>query len=74
MKYIFGAKPGDHKALFESVEECEETESHEILDEKGFLHQFHYLNDVALNKSNPDVRVNFTACMEENFESNRRND
>jgi len=64
MKYIFGAKPGDHKALFEAVEASEETEYYEILDEKGFLHQFRYLNDVALNKSNPDVRVNFLEYMQ----------
>jgi hypothetical protein len=30
-----------------------------FVDDKGILHQFRYINDVALNKSNPDVRVNF---------------
>jgi hypothetical protein len=64
MKYIFGAKPGDHKALFDAVEASEDTQYHELLDDKGFLHQFRYLNDVALNKSNPDVRVNFLEYMQ----------
>ncbi len=64
MKYLFGAKPGDHKFLFESVETSEETQYYEFLDEKGFLHQFRYLNNVALNKSNPDVRVNFLEYMQ----------
>jgi hypothetical protein len=64
MKYILGAKPGDHKFLFDLADASEETISYEILDDKGFLHQFRYLNDVALNKSNPDVRVNFLEYMQ----------
>ena len=64
MKYILGAKPGDHKFLFDLANVSEETENYEILDDKGFLHQFRYLNDVALNKSNPDVRVNFLEYMQ----------
>lgn len=63
-KYIFGAKPGDHKALFDAVELSEETKYHEISDEKGFFHQFRYLNDIPLNKSNPDLRVNFLEYMQ----------
>jgi len=64
MKYILGAKPGDHKFLFDIANASEETEDYEILDDEGFLHQFRYLNDVALNKSNPDVRVNFFEYMQ----------
>lgn len=64
MKYILGAKPGDHKFLFDLAEASEEAIDYEILDEKGFLHQFRYLNDVPLNKSNPDVRVNFLEYMQ----------
>lgn len=60
LKYLLGAKPGDHKFLFDTVDASEEAQYYEILDDKGFLHQFRYLNDVALNKSNPDVRVNFS--------------
>jgi hypothetical protein len=58
MKYLLGAKPGDHQSLFEALETAEETQYHEVLDGEGFLHQFHFLNDTALNKSNTDVRVN----------------
>lgn len=64
MKYILGAKPGDHKFLFDLADASEEAIDYEILDEKGFLHQFRYLNDVPLNKSNPDVRVNFLEYMQ----------
>ena len=64
MKYILGAKPGDHKFLFETIESSEETIYYEILDDKKFLHQFRYLNNVVLNRSNPDVFVNFLEYMQ----------
>jgi hypothetical protein len=64
MKYLLGAKPGDHQFLFDTVDASEETQYYEILDEKGFLHQFRYLNDIALNKSNSNVRVNFLEYMQ----------
>jgi hypothetical protein len=64
MKYILGVKPGDHQFLFDALETSEETQYHEFLDNKGFFHQFRFLNDVALNKSNPDVRVNVLEYMQ----------
>lgn len=64
MKFILGAKPGDHEVLFAALDASEETQYYEVLDEKGFLHQFRFLNDVALNKSNPDVRVNVLEYMQ----------
>lgn len=66
MKFILGAKPGDHEALFTALDASEETQYYEVLDERGFLHQFRFLNDVALNKSNPDVRVNVLEYMQTN--------
>lgn len=64
MKYLLGAKPGDHQFLFDAVETSEETQYYEILDEKGFFHQFRYVNDIALNKSNSDIHVNFLEYMQ----------
>ena len=64
MKYLLGAKPGDHQSLFATLETSEETQYYEVLDDKRFLHQFRFLNDVALNKSNPDVRVNVLEYMQ----------
>jgi hypothetical protein len=58
LKYILGAKPGDHQFLFEQLETSEETLYHEIKTEDGYLHQFSFLNGASLNKSNPDVKVN----------------
>jgi len=57
LDFLLVAKPGDHEALFKELEESEKTEYLEV-EENGLLHQFHFLNDVPLNKSNPDVRVN----------------
>jgi hypothetical protein len=64
MDYILGAKPGDHKFLFDLADASENTKDYEILDEKGVLHQFRYINDVPLNKSNQHVRVNFLEYMQ----------
>lgn len=66
MKYLLGAKPGDHKSLFATLETSEETQYLETSDEKGFFHQFRFLNDVPLNKSSPDVRVNLLEYMQTN--------
>lgn len=66
MKYLLGAKPGDHQFLFDAVEEPGKAEYYELTDEKGIFHQFRFLNGVALNKSNPDVIVNFLEYMQTN--------
>jgi hypothetical protein len=64
MKFLLGAKPGDHEALFAALDASEKTHYYEIQDERGFLHQFRFLNDVPLNKSNPDLRVNVLEYMQ----------
>ena len=58
LKYILGAKPGDHEHLFKLLEESEDVEYFEIKDETGSLHQFRFINGVGLNKSHPDVQTN----------------
>jgi hypothetical protein len=66
MKYMLGAKPGDHEYLFKKLHESEESSYYEVRDDQGFLHQFYYLNQVPLNKSNPDVLVNVLEYMQTN--------
>jgi hypothetical protein len=58
LKYILGAKPGDHQFLFEQLETNEDSLYHEIKTEDGYYHQFRFLNGASLNKSNQDVKVN----------------
>lgn len=58
LRYILGAKPGDHQFLFEQLESEEETAYHEMTSEDQSYHQFRFLNGVSLNKSNQDLKVN----------------
>jgi len=64
MKYLLGAKPGDHQSLFEALASSEKAQYYETSDEKGFFHQFRFLNGVSLNKSNPEVLVNVLEYMQ----------
>jgi len=58
MRYIIGAKPGDHKFLFNLVDASQCTEySHETED--GTTHRYRYINQIQLNKSHSDFNVNF---------------
>lgn len=60
MSYILGAKPGDHKHLFEEFSLAGEREQELLIrDDDGTLHIFRFTNDLPLNASNEDVRVNF---------------
>lgn len=58
MRYIVGAKPGDHKFLFDLIKQskCDEY-SHKTDD--GTTHCYRYINNLQLNKSNPDFKTNF---------------
>ena len=61
LRYIIGVKQGDHGFLFDTVEQAQaegRTSEFEI-EEEGVIHRFRFLNDVPLNESNQDVRVNF---------------
>src|SRR5229473_5809822 len=60
---ILGIKEGDHAYLFQYVQAAEHAgrvtyyERHDRATH--VVHRFRFLNDVPLNASNPDVRVNF---------------
>jgi hypothetical protein len=61
--YILGVKEGDHAYLFKQVQAAEQEgrvtyyERHDRA--AGIVHRFRFINDVPLNASNADVRVNF---------------
>src|SRR5712691_2293242 len=63
LHYILGVKEGDHAFLFRRVQAAEDTgcvTSYERHDRAaGLVHRFRFVNDVPLNASNPDMRVNF---------------
>ncbi len=63
LHYILGVKDGDHAYLFKQVQAAEhagrvtEYERHDRA--AGVVHRFRFINDVPLNASRADVRVNF---------------
>jgi hypothetical protein len=61
MRFILGVKEGDHPFLFDQVriaQEAGRTTTYEY-DDGPITHRFHFLNQVPLNESNPDILVNF---------------
>ena len=64
LRYVLGVKPGDHAFLFDYVNSATQkgqVAEFEVPDKKNpkITHRYRYLNDVPLNKSNQNVRVNF---------------
>jgi Transposase DDE domain len=63
LHYILGVKEGDHAFLFQQVQAAEHAgrvtyyERHDRA--AGLVHRFRFVNDVPLNASHPDRRVNF---------------
>ena len=63
LHYILGVKDGDHAYLFAQVQTADQAgrvTSYERHDRAArVVHRFRFVNDVALNTSHRDVRVNF---------------
>jgi hypothetical protein len=63
LHYILGVKEGDHPYLFQQVQAAEHAGRVTAYDRHdraaGLVHRFRFLNDVPLNASHTDVRVNF---------------
>lgn len=57
MSYVIGVKEGDHEYLFDWIKDLP-PQTHEELDKEGTLHQFHYFENVPLNDTHYDYRVN----------------
>ena len=61
LRFILGVKESDHAFLFEQVAQARKegrSIEHEFT-KNGITHRFHFVNEVPLNASNPDVLVNF---------------
>lgn len=64
MRFLLGAKPGDHKHLFEQVDKHRQAgqgDTVQVLDAKSgsVRSETQYISDLPLNKSNEEVRINF---------------
>ena len=64
LRFILGAKPGDHKFLFDLVNRSRSVKRAEFSDEEGVRHEFRYLNKAPLNDANFDLEVNFVEYWE----------
>jgi hypothetical protein len=66
LHYILGVKAGDHAFLFEQVAAAHQAgKTTEVtINGAGVTHQFRFINQVPLNKSHPDRRVNFVEYWE----------
>jgi len=63
IRFIISAKPGNLSALFEWIKVLPmKTDSY--YDEEGYLHEYTFINNVPLNDSNFDEKVNFLAYTE----------
>jgi hypothetical protein len=61
LRFILGVKEGDHAYLFAQVAQAHQagqTTDYEVT-EKGVSHRFRFINQIPLNASNQDVKVNF---------------
>jgi hypothetical protein len=73
--FIINVKPDSHKSLFKSFETRMKNQSllhsHQCQVQK-YTYQFHWMNQVALNESHPDLRVNFLHCREIDPQGNEK--
>ncbi len=74
--YILGVKEGDHKFLFQHVDQAiENGEAVELSmpdkNNEDIIHYFRIIYDAPLNKSNQDRRVTFVEYWEENTKTGK---
>ena len=70
MSYILGVKPGDHTFLFDWIKDLE-MERHEVIDlEEGTKHIYSFANEVPLNDTHFDLKVNFLEYWETDKKGN----
>ena len=62
MSFILGAKPGDHKFLFDLLAQSNQT--FEVLENDGTIRRYRYTNNLSINESNPNVFVNILDYIE----------
>ncbi len=66
--FILGAKPGDHKHLFELVQQREKAGLVGVLEvndaQTGTIHRYMFVPGVSINEANQEVKVNFLRYQE----------
>ncbi len=69
-EYIIGVKPKSHAWLFDWVEGHQTQTLTVHRDDKTY--EFRWLNDVPLNESHADTKVNFLACHETDHQGRKK--
>ncbi len=69
LRYILGAKPGDHKYLFDQLHQLKKDKLVIEMDcfgpvDRKKVHFFTFANQLQLNKSNPNFLVNVIEYVE----------
>lgn len=61
MNFIFVAKPGDHKSMFEDISGMRAVGGMEsyVINENGMRHYYEWVNDIALNGNKYPQNVNY---------------
>jgi hypothetical protein len=71
--FILGAKPSDHKYLFEQASLAGSSgRSHQIIDSNGIEHRFNFVNSLSLNETNEDLKINFLEYEQFDPKGNKR--
>ena len=73
--FIMVAKDSTHESLYRAVDEldcADKVVRYEYTDDKGFTHWFRFVNGVPINKSHPDLLVNFLEYIEIDPEGNKK--
>ncbi len=70
-RFMIMVKEGDHPWLFKSMRECTSQEkyvAHEFIDpeDTALTHKFKIYNDLSINKSNQDIKINVLDYWEHN--------
>lgn len=70
MNYIIIVKPGDHKYLFDAVEEAKRQGKLEKVRtiEEEVIREYHFIKGVPLNKEHSDILVNFLEYWETHYD------
>jgi hypothetical protein len=66
--FLLGVKDTDHAHLFEQICQRQETGEYELIEDvearTGTSRGYLFMEDLSLNESNQDVKVNFLQCLE----------
>lgn len=70
MSFIIGAKPKDHKYMFDWVKACKCNELKQTVEGRNIT--IRWQNEVPLNESNDKLMVNYLECEEEGIKKTTR--